>query len=62
MSEELEQQIRVMIRQQGGAISPHLLKEFQRLCQDTFNYRPNIECGECIYKHSVKLYNKFLSE
>jgi hypothetical protein len=29
MSEELEQQIRVMIRQQGGAISPHLLKDFK---------------------------------
>jgi hypothetical protein len=34
MSEELEQQIRVIVKQQGGGISPHLRAEFQRLCQE----------------------------
>ena len=29
MSEELEQQIRVIVKQQGGGISPHLRAEFQ---------------------------------
>ena len=50
MSEELEQQIRVIVKQQGGGISPHLRAEFQRLCQDDFAYRPDITCGKCIYK------------
>jgi hypothetical protein len=42
MSEELEQQIRVIVKQQGGGISPHLRAEFQRLCQEDFAYRPDI--------------------
>jgi hypothetical protein len=60
MSEELEQQIRVIVKQQGGGISPHLRAEFQRLCQEDFAYRPDITCGKCIYKHSVKLFDKYL--
>ena len=60
MSEELEQQIRVIVKQQGGGISPHLRAEFQRLCQEDFAYRIDKSCGMCIYKYSVKLFDKYL--
>ena len=60
MSEELEKEIRVMVKQGGGRLSQHLKPELQRLCQTDFNYRVDISCGKCIYKHSVKLFDKYL--
>jgi len=60
MSEELENEIRVIVKQQSGVVSPHLLKELQLLSQEDFNYRVDISCGKCIYKYSVKLFDKYL--
>ena len=60
MTAELENEIRVIVKQQSGVVSPHLLKEMQVLCQDDFNYRIDTSCGKCIYKYSVKLFDKYL--
>jgi len=60
MSEELKNEIRVIVKQQSGVVSPHLLNEMQVLCQNDFNYRIDKTCGMCIYKYSVKLFDKYL--
>lgn len=60
MSDELEQQIRIIVKQKGGRLSPHLKPEFVKLCQQDFNYRPDTGCGKCIYKHAIKLHDKYL--
>jgi hypothetical protein len=60
MSSDLEIEIRIIQKQQGGRLSKELEPEFIRLCQEDFNYRPDTGCGKCIYKHAVKLYNKYL--
>tara|TARA_R110000868_G_scaffold265626_2_gene524526 strand:+ start:138 stop:323 length:186 start_codon:yes stop_codon:yes gene_type:complete len=60
MTNELTNEIQVIVKQQGGRLSEHLKPEFIKLCQETFQYRPDMDCGKCIYKHSVKLYNQFL--
>ena len=60
MTEELQKEIRVIHKQKGGRLSKSLHKEFIQLCQEDFNYRPDVSCGKCIYKHVVKLYDKYL--
>lgn len=59
MSEELEKRIRAIYNMKGGRLNPSLYKEFIELCQEDFKYRPDVSCGKCIYKHVVKLYNKY---
>ena len=60
MSEELETRIRAIYNMKGGRLDPSLYNEFIELCQENFRYRPDVSCGKCIYKHVVKLYNKYL--
>ena len=62
MSEDLEKEIRTIHKQKGGRISKHLKAEFVELCQNDFNYSPDMGCGKCIYKHTVKLYDKYFNE
>lgn len=57
MSEELRKNIEVIVKQEGGRLDDEVQKEFIQLCQHHFNYRPDMTCGKCIYKHAVKLYN-----
>ena len=59
MSEQLEKEIKQIYQQKAGRLSPNLKTEFVVLCQEDFHYRPDMSCGECIYKHVVKLYNKY---
>jgi hypothetical protein len=59
MSEDLEKEIKQIYKQKGGRLSANLKTEFVVLCQDDFHYRPDMTCGKCIYKHVVKLYNKY---
>mgnify|MGYP000515766621 CR=1 FL=1 len=59
MSEDLEQEIKKIYKQKGGRLSDNLKTEFQLLCQDDFRYRPDMTCGQCIYKHVKKLYKKY---
>ena len=61
MTEELEKEIRAIQKQKGGRLSKPLHEEFIQLCQEDFRYRPDVSCGKCIYKHVVKLYNKYLN-
>jgi hypothetical protein len=60
MSSDLEIEIRIIYKQQGGRLSKELETEFVKLCQEDFSYRPDLGCGKCIYKHAIKLYNKYL--
>ena len=60
MTKELESRIRAIYNMKGGQLDPKFFNEFIELCQENFNYRPDISCGKCIYKHVVKLYEKFL--
>ena len=60
MSDELEIEVRIIHKQQGGRLSDGVKDEFVKLCQEDFNYRPDMGCGKCIYKHAVKLYDKYL--
>ena len=60
MSEELETRIRAIYNMKGGRLDPKFYAEFIELCQEDFRYRPDVSCGKCIYKHVVKLYNKYL--
>ena len=60
MSDELEIEVRIIHKQQGGRLSDGVKDEFVKLCQEDFNYRPDMSCGKCIYKHAVKLYDKYL--
>jgi len=60
MTKELEERIRAIYNMKGGQLDPKFFKEFIELCQENFNYRPDISCGKCIYKHVVKLYDKYL--
>ncbi len=60
MTEELEKEIRAIQKQKGGRLSKPLQEEFIQLCQEDFRYRPDVSCGKCIYKHVVKLYDKYL--
>lgn len=57
MSEELEQVIKQSIQSQSGHIPDSLQLEFVSLCQNIYNYRPNMSCGKCIFKYINKLYN-----
>jgi ArsR family metal-binding transcriptional regulator len=57
MSEELEQVIKQSIKGQSGILPNHLELEFVSLCQDIYNYRPNMSCGKCIFKYINKIYN-----
>ena len=59
MSEELETRIKAIYNMKGGRLDPSLYNEFIELCQQDFRYRPDVSCGKCIYKHAVKLYNKY---
>ena len=59
MSEELEIRIRAIYNMKGGRLDPSLYNEFIVLCQENFRYRPDVSCGKCIYKHVVKLYDKY---
>lgn len=60
MSEELAENIKRIHKQKGGALKPNVKTEFVVLCQEHFRYRPDVSCGKCIYKHAIKLYDKFL--
>lgn len=60
MSEELEKRIRAIYNMKGGRLDTKFYAEFIELCQENFRYRPDMSCGKCIYKHAVKLYNKYL--
>ena len=59
MSEDLEGEIKKIHQQRGGRLSSNLKTEFALLCQADFHYRPDMTCGQCVYKHVVKLYNKY---
>ena len=59
MSDELEKRIRAIYNMKGGRLDPKFYNEFIELCQENFRYRPDVSCGKCIYKHVVKLYNKY---
>ena len=60
MTEDLEKNIQVMVKQQGGRLSENLRSEFIVLCQTAFQYRPDMSCGKCIYKYAVKLFDKYI--
>ena len=60
MTKELEERILAIYNMKGGQLNAKFFEEFIRLCQENFNYRPDISCGKCIYKHVVKLYDKYL--
>ena len=60
MTNELSDEIRVIVKQQGGRLSEHLKPEFKKLCRESFQFSPDMDCGRCIYKHSVKLFDKYL--
>jgi len=62
MTKELEDNIIVMVKQGGGRLEQSLRPEFKKLCQEELSYNPDMECGKCIYKHAVKLYNKYINE
>ena len=59
MSEALRKNIEIIVKQSGGRLADEVKQEFIQLCQQNFNYRPDMTCGKCIYKHAVKLYDKF---
>jgi hypothetical protein len=59
MTNELEVEVRTMQKQKGGRLSESLKPEFIQLCRDNFNVNPDMECGKCIYKHIIKLYDKY---
>ncbi len=59
MTNELEVEVREMHKQKGGRLSRELKPEFIKLCREDFNANPDMECGKCIYKHVIKLYDKY---
>ena len=59
MSEALRKNIEIIVKQSGGRLTDEVKQEFIQLCQQHFNYRPDMTCGKCIYKHAVKLYDKY---
>ena len=59
MSEGLCLNISVIVKQKGGSLDEANRSEFKRLCQQDFNYSPDMSCGKCIYKHAVKLHSKY---
>ena len=60
MTQELEEEIRIIYKQKAGRLKESLKPEFKTLCRNDFNYSPDMSCGKCIYKHAVKLYDKYL--
>jgi len=55
MSDELRKEIIEIHLNQAGHIQNQ--KEFISLCQELYNYRPDMSCGSCVMKHVKKLYN-----
>jgi hypothetical protein len=60
MSEELVLNLCLIVKQKGGGLDKALHSEFKKLCQNELNYNPDMSCGKCIYKHSLKLHEKLI--
>jgi hypothetical protein len=60
MTQELEEEIRIIYKQKAGSLKESLKPEFKNLCREDFNFSVDMSCGKCIYKHAVKLYDKYL--
>lgn len=60
MSEELNLNLCLIVKQKGGGLDRALYPEFKALCREELNFSPDMGCGRCIYRQAKRLHEKLI--